>query len=118
MATLDAITLIVDEPSAVAGRLAEAFGWSVTQDFGSFAEVKADGGATLWLNAPGEPTTHVQQGVLIHCWVADVAAAAERARAAGATILREPTVMDFGMESAWAQVTGGPIVDLTKPVDA
>ena len=78
--------------------------------------MKVGDGALLWLNVPGAPTTDVQQGVVVHCWVEDVSAATEHARAAGATILREPTEMDFGMESAWAQVEGGPIVDLTRPV--
>ncbi len=114
---INAITLIVEQPTAVAQRLRDAFGWTVTQDFGAFAEViTGDGGAMLWLNVPSEPTTAVQQGVVIHCWVDDVSAATELARAAGAAILREPTAMDFGMESAWAQVADGPIVDLTRPL--
>ena len=119
--SINAITLIVDQPSAVAGRLRDAFGWTVTQDFGAFAEVTIGDGAMLWLNVPGEPTAAVQQavvqqGVIIHCWVDDVPAATEQARAAGAAILREPTAMDFGMESALAQVDGGPVVDLTRPL--
>ncbi|GAB3917023.1 hypothetical protein GCM10011575_32780 [Microlunatus endophyticus] len=118
MSSINAVTLIVEEPSAVAGRLAAALGWEVSQDYGAFAEVKAGDGALLWLNEPGEPAAESQQGVIIHCWVDDVSAAAAGARAAGAEILREPTVMDFGMESAWVRVEGGPIVDLTRPVDS
>lgn len=113
---INAVTLIVDQPSIIARRLSDAFGWTITQDFGAFAEVTTGDGAILWLNVPSETTTTVQQGVIIHCWVDDVAAATDKARAAGATILREPTTMDFGMESAWAQVQDGPIVDLTRPV--
>lgn len=115
MAGIKAVTLIVAEPSVTAGRLADAFGWEVSQDYGNFAEVKAGDGMVLWLNVPGEPAADLQQGVVVHCWVDDVIAAAARAREAGASILREPTVMDYGMESAWAQVDGGPIVDLTRP---
>ena len=100
----------------VAQRLSEAFGCTITQDFGAFAEVTAGDGAVLWLNVPSQPTTALQQGVVVHCWVDDVATATATARTAGATILREPTVMEFGMESAWAQVQDGPIVDLTRPV--
>lgn len=111
-----AVTVIVDEPSAVAGRLAAAFGWEVTQDFGAFAEVRDGDSTIVWLNIPSEPTTEVQQGVILHSWVEDVAGAAETAREAGAEILREPTTMDYGMVSAWARVAGGPIVDLTRPV--
>lgn len=114
--SINAITLIVAEPAPVAQRLAAAFGWTVTHAANAFAEVKAGDGAVIWLNVPGEPTTDEQQGVVVHCWVDDVSEAAERARAAGATILREPTEMDFGMESAWARVEGGPIVDLTRPI--
>lgn len=114
---INAITLIVEQPSAVAQRLRDAFGWTVTQDFGAFAEVIIDdGGAMLWLNVPTEPTTAVQQGAIIHFWVDDVSAATERARASGAAIMREPTAMDFGMESALAQVEDGPVVDLTRPL--
>lgn len=116
MPSINAVTLVVRDPSATAQSLAKAFGWEVTQDFGAFAEVNAGGGAVLWLNVPSEPTTAIQQGVIIHCWVDDVPAATERARAAGATILREPTAMEFGMESAWAHVDGGPIVDLSRPL--
>ena len=115
MPSINAVTLIVDDPSAVAQRLVEAFGWTTTQDYGAFVEVTTGGGALLWLNVPGGDTSRIQQGVVVHCWVDDVSAATERARAAGATILREPVTMDFGMESAWAQVMGGPIVDLTRP---
>lgn len=69
------------------------------------------------MNIPSEPTTTtIQRGVIIHCWVDDVTAATEKARAAGATVLRELTAMDFGMESAWAQVDNRPIVDLTQPL--
>jgi predicted enzyme related to lactoylglutathione lyase len=75
-----------------------------------------EGVALIWLNVPSEPTVEVQQGVIVHCQVEDVTAAADLARAAGAAILREPTRMDFGMESAWTQVEGGPIVDLTRPL--
>lgn len=117
MSSINAVSLIVEEPSAVAGRLAAALGWEVSQDYGAFAEVRAGDGALLWLNEPGGPATEIQQGVIIHCWVDDVATAATKARAAGAEILREPTVMDFGMESAWVRVQGGPIVDLTRPVN-
>ena len=114
MTGINAITFVVDEPSAVARRLVEAFGWEVTQDYGSFAEVVAGQGPLIWLNVPSELTDQVQQGVLVHCQVDDVRAAAERARAAGATIVLEPTRTDFGTESAWAQVEGGPIVDLSR----
>ncbi|GAA4425104.1 hypothetical protein GCM10023169_22420 [Georgenia halophila] len=67
---------------------------------------------TLVVQEPRE----VQCGGVVHCQVPDVSAATERARASGATIVREPTRMDFGMESAYAQVDGGPIVDLTRPI--
>ena len=114
--SINAITLIVEQPSTIARRLHDAFGWTITQDFGAFAELTTGNGAVLWLNVPSESTTALQQGVLVHCWVDDVTDAANKARAAGAIILREPTAMDFGMESAWAQVQDGPIVDLTRPL--
>lgn len=116
MPTINATTLIVTEPSAVAARLAEAFGWEVTQDYGPFAELSAGEGALIWLNVPSGITSHTQQGTLVHYQVEDVATAVEHARAAGASILREPTHMDFGVESGWAQVDGGPIVDLYRPL--
>ena len=116
MSGIDAITLVVDDPSAVARQLGEAFGWKVTADYELFAEVSAGDGLSLWLNVPSETTPLVQQGVVLHYTVDDVAAAANRARAAGADILREPTKMDFGLESALAQIEGGLIVDLTRPI--
>ena len=116
MPGIKAMTLTVSDPSAVAQRLAEAFSWTVAQDFGAFAEVSAGGETLIWLNVPSTPTTTVQHGVIIHVEVEDVTRAAEQARSAGATILREPTEMDFGMESALAQVEGGPIVDLCRPL--
>lgn len=113
MAAIRAVTLITAEPDVVAGRLASVFGWDVSHDYGTFVEVSAGDGMVVWLSEPSESTTDLQQGVLLHCWVDDVSAAT--AGAAGAAILREPTTMDFGMEPAWAQVEGGPIVDLTRP---
>lgn len=114
--SINAITLIVEQPSTIAHRLHDAFGWTITQDFGAFAELTTGNGAVLWLNVPSETTTALQQGVVVHCWVDDVTSAANKARTAGATILREPTAMDYGMESAWVQVQDGPIVDLTRPL--
>ena len=109
------ITLMVSDPSKVAERMARAFGLKVTQDFGSFVELEfADG--VLWLNTPQKPTKETQRGIVLQLDVDDVGAATERARSAGATILREPTEMDFGTESALAQVEGGPIVDLSRPL--
>jgi predicted enzyme related to lactoylglutathione lyase len=116
MPSINAVTLIVNDPSAVAHRLADSFGWTITQDFGVFAELSAGDGALVWLNVPADRSDRLQQGVVIHAWVDDVDAAVNRARAGGAVILKEPTKMDFGMESAWAQVEGGPIVDLTRPI--
>ena len=114
--SINAITLIVEQPSTIARRLHDAFGWTITQDFGAFAELATGNGAVVWLNVPSDATTALQQGVVVHCWVEDVRSAADRARAAGATILREPAAMDYGMESARAQVQDGPIVDLTRPL--
>lgn len=64
MAAIRAVTLIVAEPGVVAGRLASAFGWDVSQDYGSFAEVRAGDGMLLWLNEPSDSTIDVQKGVL------------------------------------------------------
>jgi predicted enzyme related to lactoylglutathione lyase len=112
-----AITLIVAEPGAVARRLAEGFGWEVTADHGAFAEVAAGVGLRLWLHVPSETTSVLSQGIVLHWAVDDVPAAADRARRSGAEIVREPARMDFGLESALVQVAGGPMVDLTKPLD-
>ena len=114
MSGIEAITLIVSDPSGVAQRLAVAFGWQVTADHGTFAEVDAGDGPSLWLNAPSESTPLTQQGIVLHRTVEDVQAAADQALNAGVQILREPTKMDFGMESALAMVEGGPIVDLAR----
>jgi predicted enzyme related to lactoylglutathione lyase len=116
MPWINAVTLVVAEPSVVAQRLSDAFGWRVTPDLGVFAELTTVSGALLWLNGPSEPTTALHEGVIVHCWVDHVTAATERARAAGAVILREPAAIDFGMESAWVRGDGGPIVDITRPI--
>lgn len=113
--SIHAVTFTVADPSQVAGRLSEAFGWTVTEDFGAFAEVTT-GSLTIWLNVPSDSTDPTVAGTVLHVQVADVEAATERARAAGAEILREPTRMDFGTVSAYARVAGGPIVDLTRPI--
>jgi predicted enzyme related to lactoylglutathione lyase len=112
--SIHAVTFTVAEPSAVAARLGEAFGWTVSEDFGAFAEVTT-GSSTIWLNVPSESMEMTVAGCVLHVQVADVEAATERARAAGAEILREPTTMDYGAVSAYARVSGGPIVDLTRP---
>jgi predicted enzyme related to lactoylglutathione lyase len=112
--SIDAVTFTVQDPSDVAKRLGLAFGWNVTQDFGAFAEVTT-GSLTIWLNLPSESTPELVSGCVLHVAVEDVAAALERARTAGAEVLREPTIMDFGAVSAYARVHGGPIVDLTSP---
>lgn len=114
--SIEAITAIVTDVPAVADQLHRAFGWPITQQFDTFAELNADG-FTLWLNAPGWPAPIPAAGVIIHHQVEDVAAATERARAAGATITREPTKMDFGTESAYALVAGLTI-DLHRPLPA
>jgi predicted enzyme related to lactoylglutathione lyase len=112
---IDAVTFTVRDPSGVASRLASAFGWTVTQDFGPFAEVST-GSLVLWLNEPSDAAPEIVAGCVLHVRVDDVSSSLERARAAGADVLREPTVMDFGAVSAYARVEGGPVVDLTRPV--
>lgn len=113
--SIRAVTLMVPHPADLAHRMARAYGWRAEVHGDAFAELTTGDGAVLWLNVVDGPVPSLD-AVVIHCFVDDVTAACERARAAGAEILREPEVMPFGLESAYARLPGGPVVDLTRPV--
>ncbi|MFT3944505.1 MAG: hypothetical protein QM705_11905 [Ancrocorticia sp.] len=113
--TINAVTFVVADPSSVARAMSDAFGWMLSQDHGTFAEI-VTGSIVIWLNGPSQETSALAEGVVLHVEVDDVRQATEQARKAGASILREPTLMDFGVESAYAQVPGGPVIDLMRTV--
>lgn len=117
MAGIRALTLIVEDPSAVATALREVAGWSIEADFGSFASLTAPGSVPLWLNAPAEGEG-ASRGIVLHMACRDVDAAHAHALDHGADSVREPTDMDFGERSACVRVAAlpGVTIDFSRPL--
>jgi lactoylglutathione lyase len=65
-----------------------------------FAEIETGGGPTIMLTAAVMVPSGTARGVAIHFAVDDVAGEVERLQAAGARVLLEPTVTDWGTEMA------------------
>ncbi|MBB5868188.1 putative enzyme related to lactoylglutathione lyase [Allocatelliglobosispora scoriae] len=91
--------LVVRDVPAATRFFTEVVGLQARFADDAFAELEA-GGATIMLTAelmvPSEPA----RGVAVHFAVDDVTAEVERLRAAGATVLLEPTNTDWGTEMA------------------
>jgi PhnB protein len=130
--------LSYEDVSAAVGWLTAAFGFHevgkrYTDDDGrvSHAEIERDG-ALVYLGWPGEtyrsPAHHAQECEVARSWsegpyvvngvhitVDDVDAHCERARAAGATIVREPTDVPFGRLYSAADLEGQRWMFMTQP---
>lgn len=117
MTGIRALTLILENPSTAATALRDVLGWQIEADFGSFASLTTQDSIPLWINAPAEDG-ETTRGVVIHVMADDVDAACEQAVAHGATVLREPTDMDFGERSAsvTTAATPGLTIDFSRPL--
>lgn len=63
--TINAVTFVVADPSSVAQAMSDAFGWMLSQDHGTFAEI-ITGSIVIWLNGPSQETSALAEGVVLH----------------------------------------------------
>jgi PhnB protein len=97
--------LLYEDAAAAVGFLTSAFGFTertrATEDDGrvAHAELEMDGDVVM-LGQPGEdyrnPKRSGHTTAVVHVYVEDVDAHYRRAREAGATIIQEPDVQDYG----------------------
>lgn len=113
--TLTSIDLIVPDVPAATRFFAEVVGLVATVAEERFAEIPA-GAVTLMLSPDAMVTMGNARGVILHVAVDDVAAAADRARAAGATILQQPMTTDWGWESCLIAGPAELVIDLYHDV--
>ena len=117
MSGIRALTLLLENPSAVATALRDVLDWQIEADFGSFASLTAPGSIPLWINAPGDGE-ELSRGIVVHLDCTDVDAAFEQALSRGAVAVREPTDMDFGERSACVRIAAVPgvTIDFSRPL--
>jgi len=78
-----------------------------------FAEFRL-GAVTLMLSPDALVPMTRAGGMILHLEVADVGEAIERARQAGAEVLREPAPTDWGWESAMIAGPDGSVIDFYR----
>ncbi|MGK9220853.1 MULTISPECIES: VOC family protein [unclassified Microbacterium] len=110
---VQAIDIQVDDVPAATRLLSEAYGWTVLTDGPHFGELDA-GGLRVMLSRDAMVPWGTTDGVILHHYVEDVAAATSRAVAAGAELLRGPLLTDWGTEAAYLRGPGGLIVDVCR----
>jgi len=110
-----AIDLQVDDVAAATRLLSRAYGWRVLSDEENFGELDADG-VRIMLSRDAMVPWGKADGVILHQYVDDVAAAAKAAADAGAELLAGPLRTDWGTEAAYLKGPGGIIVDVCRDV--
>lgn len=81
-----------------------------------FAELDA-GAITIMLSPDAMVPVDNAAGVILHFQVDDVGAAADKASAAGAKVLKEPFTTDWGWESCLIAGPAGVVVDFYRPTE-
>jgi uncharacterized glyoxalase superfamily protein PhnB len=103
---------VADVPTATR-LLSAAYGWGVLTDGPEFGELDA-GGLRIMLSREAMVPWGATDGVILHHYVSDVAAAVATAVAAGAELLAGPLRTDWGTEAAYLKGPGGLIVDICR----
>lgn len=110
-----AIDLQVDDVSAATELLSRAYGWHVLTDTPEFGELDA-GGLRIMLSREAMVPWGKTDGVILHHYVDDVAAAAQTATEAGAELVAGPLHTDWGTQTAYLRGPGGLIVDVCRDI--
>lgn len=108
-----AIDLQVDDVPAATRLLSEAYGWEVTSDGDHFGELMA-GPLRIMLSVDAMVPWGRTDGVILHHYVDDVPAAAQRAQDAGAELVEGPLTTDWGTQAAYLRGPGNLIVDVCR----
>ena len=112
---MTAIDLQVDDVPAATKLLSQAYGWQVLSDSPDFGELDADG-VRIMLSRDAMVPWGRADGVILHHYVDDVAAAVQTAVAAGAELLSGPLRTDWGTEAAYLKGPGEILVDICRDV--
>lgn len=110
---LNQLDLIVSDVPAATASLAAVLGVDPAYAEERFAEFRL-GATTLMLSPDALVPTGNAAGVILHLEVPDVDAALDRARTAGATVLRETGPTDWGWESATIAGPEGIVIDFYR----
>lgn len=108
-----AIDIQVDDIPAAVELLSHAYGWRVLSDDPGFGELDA-GGLRIMLSREAMVPWGKADGVILHHYVDDVAAAVGRAVTAGAELLAGPLRTDWGTEAAYLRGPGALVVDVCR----
>lgn len=110
---LTSIDVIVDDVRSAAALLHDAFGLEVNLVEDRFAELRADP-LILMLSPDAMVPMLTARGVILHLEVEDPRARAARAVAAGATVLQDFTVTDWGTESVLLAGPAALVIDFYR----
>ena len=109
----DHVDLIVADVRGAVRFFRDALGLEPVVEEDMFAEL--DAGAIKIMLSPNEVDLGRTSGVVLHFKVDDVPAATDRVRGAGARVIREPTRMDWGWESALVSGPEGTTIGRYRP---
>ena len=110
---LNQLDLIVTDVPAATAFLAAALGVDPAYAEERFAEFRL-GATTVMLSPDALVPMAKARGVILHCEVPNVDRALARARAAGATVLRETAPTDWGWESAMIAGPDAIVIDFYR----
>lgn len=108
-----AIDLQVDDVALATRLLSRAYGWRVLTDEPEFGELDA-GGLRIMLSREAMVPWGRTDGVVLHHYVDDVAAAVGQAVEAGAELIAGPLQTDWGTEAAYLRGPGDLLVDVCR----
>ena len=116
MTIFDNLDLIVRDVPAAVAFFQEAAGVVPRYTDANFAELDT-GTVTIMLSPAALIPVAPARGVIVHFQVEDVAEALARAQAAGATVLREPALTDWGTEAAFIAGPEEIVVEFYRRVE-
>ena len=116
MTIFDNLDLVVRDVPAAVAFFQEAVGVVPRYTDPNFAELDT-GTVTIMLTPAALVPVAPARGVIVHFQVEDVAEALARAQAAGATVLREPALTDWGTEAAFIAGPEELIVEFYRRIE-
>lgn len=111
----DNLDLVVSNVPEAAAFFRDVLGLTLRVNEERYAELDS-GAVTIMLTPDLMVPSRPAAGVVLHFQVDDVAQALKQARSKGAKVLLEPTVTDWGTESAMIAGPDEIVVDLYRPV--
>ncbi|MBL9205415.1 MAG: VOC family protein [Opitutaceae bacterium] len=113
MSSLRSTSLIVRDVAKAVAFFQQVTGLQVLQQFEQFAELEGRK-IRIMLNAEPAGPVATAAGIILHFEEENISAAAWRAEAYGAAVLKGPIHTAWGTESVWVQGPEGIVIDFYR----